>query len=362
MKNKTAITAVLGLGLIILFMTSNPQTATDNTTHKATIKNVIASDDTSQTLEIAFVSGPQKGTTQKIVNDESFSAYKRVFDKGDTVLITQNPETNDSYISDYVRTPQLLVLFIVFAVITLLITGLQGFGALVGMGASFVVIFKLILPAILAGYSPLLTVIGASALIIPLIFYPSHGINKKTNIAVVSTLLTLIITGGIATFFANYTHLTGLASEEANFLSLDVASKIDFQGLILAGILISILGVLDDITVSQASVVQQLKLTKKNIKFSELFERAMIVGRDHIASLVNTLILVYAGAALPLLLLFLEKQSTLASTINLEFMAEEIVRTLIGSIAIILAVPITTFLAAMTSVKGVKVEEHHHCH
>ena len=213
---------------------------------------------------------------------------------------------------------------------------------------------------ILQGHSPVLVAILGSVLIIPLTFYPSHGVNRKTNIAIVSTFLTLVIAGLLASFFSDFTHLTGLASEESNFLKIGTAEQIDFQGLILAGILISILGILDDITISQASIVQQLKLAKPDIQFTELFGRALSVGRDHIASLVNTLILVYTGASLPLLLLFLDQSVGFQSIINLEFMAEEVVRTLIGSVALILAVPITTVLAAFSSTKDVEVDHSHH--
>lgn len=363
MKKQKFSNLILGVLFIAILMISGVFNTSDSNADKdqfnAEIVRVISSTETNQTLEVKLQNGPMKGQVKVIENDELYSENRRIFKDGDEVVVVHLPEQEAFYISEYQRFNQLLYLFILFIVVSLLITGTQGIGALIGMGLSFLVIFKLVLPLILAGNSPVLVAILGAALIIPLTFYPSHGISKKTNIAVVSTLVTLVIAGLLATFFADYSHLTGLASEELIYLKIETFKDIDFQGLVLAGILISILGILDDITISQASIVQQLKLAKKNIQFPELFSRAMAVGRDHIASLVNTLILVYAGASLPLLLLFMDHENNFKSVMNLEFIAQDVVSTLIGSIALILAVPITTLLAAFISTKGVKVEEHH---
>jgi uncharacterized membrane protein len=152
-------------------------------------------------------------------------------------------------------------------------------------------------------------------------------------------------------FFVKFGHLTGLSSEEASFLKLETVQQIDFKGLLLAGMMIGLLGVLDDITIAQAAVVQQLLDTNKKFSVFELYRRAMNVGRDHIASMVNTLVLVYAGASLPLLLLFLDFSQPLTQVMNYEFLAEEIIKTLLGSIALIMAVPITTLLASFILVR-----------
>jgi len=158
----------------------------------------------------------------------------------------------------------------------------------------------------------------------------------------------LIITGVLAGFFVESAKLTGFASEEAGFLQIARGGTINIKGLLLAGIIISTLGVLDDVTVSQSSIVNQLKETDKNLSFEKLYQRAMKVGQDHISSMVNTLVLVYTGAALPLFLLFIDNPHPFLEVINYEIVADEIVRTLVGSIGLILAVPITTFIAAMT--------------
>jgi uncharacterized membrane protein len=296
-----------------------------------------------------------------IAHDTAAFLNPRIYQEGDMVTIVKLAE-DQFYIQDYSRHRSLIWLFGIFVVIVLIVTRSQGLGALAGMFFSFLVIFRFILPQILHGQDPVLTAITGAALIIPAVFYLSHKLNKKTTIAVVSTLITLVITGIIATLAANASHLTGTASEEASFLSLTAASTIDFQGLVLAGLIISILGILDDITISQASIVYQLKSAKKNIKFKEAYARAMAVGRDHISSLVNTLILVYTGASLPLLLLFLDKSQKFTNILNLEFIAEEIVRTLVGSIGLVLAVPITTVLACIFLTGKEKDCDGQHCH
>jgi uncharacterized membrane protein len=165
--------------------------------------------------------------------------------------------------------------------------------------------------------------------------------------AVAGTLIALGITGVLASIFVQSSHLTGFASDEANYLMVARHGTIDIHGLLLAGIIIGLLGVLQDITISQAAIVYQLKDATHSIKPIELFSRAMDVGRDHIASMSNTLILVYAGVSLPLLLLFVNSPLPFSQVINFELIAEEIVRTLVASIGLIIAVPITTLLTTL---------------
>jgi uncharacterized membrane protein len=213
------------------------------------------------------------------------------------------------------------------------------------MGISFLIIIGFILPQIYAGYNPVLIALLGSFFIVPVTFYLSHGLNKKTTIALLGTVISLVITGFLAKAFIDFGRLTGFASEEAGFLQFSRGDVLNIKGLVLAGIIIGVLGVLDDITVAQSAVVEKLKEANPRIGDKKLFTKAMSVGRDHIASMVNTLILVYTGAALPLLLLFVDNTAPFTQIINYEIIAEEIIRTLVGSIGLILAVPITTFLA-----------------
>jgi len=329
--------------LIVGFQTLKQKTV-DQSMFKAEVLLVEEQEGAYQKLKLK----DELGKTFFVENDESYQANPRLFSVGDKVLV----DAKNLYIVDYNRSNTLFGLFMLFVVTVLVVAGWQGIGALLGLGFSFLVLFYFVLPQILNGAEPVLTAIIGSLLIIPLTFYSSHGVNRKTSVAILGTVLTLVMAGILASIFADLAHITGLASEESNFLSLDAAAHVNFQGLVLAGMLISILGVLDDITISQASVVQQLKSAKQKISNTELFTRAMRVGRDHISSMVNTLILVYTGASLPLLLLFLDYSQPFSQLINYEFMSEEIVRTLVGSISLILAVPITTFLAVFLAGKN----------
>ena len=265
---------------------------------------------------------------------------------GNKLMIYQADEET-FFIADQVRTDALLILFVIFIFMVLLISKWRGLGSLLGMAFSFLVIIYFILPKIAEGNNPILIAILGSLMIIPATFYPSHGVNSKTTVAVFSTLLALLVTGFLANFFINFAKLSGLSSEEAGFLQVMYPGLLNMKGLLLAGVIIGVLGVLDDITVSQASIVQQLKIANPNLKTGELYIRAMQVGHDHISSMVNTLVLVYAGASLPLLLLFNDAARPFAEIINYEIIADEIVRTLVGSIGLILAVPISTFLAVI---------------
>lgn len=300
----------------------------------------------------------QNGEKISIKNNFTAFANEKVYAVGDKVVLDNYED--GFYIVDYVRKPALALLFGLFVVVVLLVNRRKGIYSLLSMGFSFLVLFKLLLPLLLIGVDPVLAVLLGAGLMLPVIFYLSHGFNRKTTIAMVGTLVTLTITGILATIFTEVAKLSGLATEEAGFLKQVAGANINFQGLLLAGMIISILGVLDDVTITQTSVVEQLKASKNRITFKELYTRSMSVGRDHIASVVNTLILVYAGASLPLLLLFVDaSQQSIGQILNLDFMAEEIVRTLVGSIGLVLAVPITTLFASFVYNRVKKLELDH---
>jgi len=280
----------------------------------------------------------------------SLQKYK----SGDNVVVfySKSPEGDEYfYISDYVRRAPLFLLLIIFVVVTLIIAKWRGFSSILGMGFSFLVIFKFILPKILAGANPISVAIIGSFFIIPITFYLSHGLNKKTTVAILGTIISLVITGILAGVFVDAAKLTGFASEEAGFLQVFRQGQVNIKGILLAGIIIGVLGVLDDVTVSQSAIVFQLKKVNSNMKSGQLYKKAMDVGKDHISSMVNTLVLVYTGASLPLLLLFIDNPHPFLEVINYEILADEIVRTLVGSIGLVLAVPITTFIACLSVVE-----------
>lgn len=319
-------------------------------TQEATISKILETGKTFENNEIYQYQRLQLSTagseTFEITNSESPMSRWTPYAVGEQVIITQQPD-NSWVISDYVRRPALIQLFTLFAILVIVVGRWWGVRSLVSLVISFGIIFGLILPLIMNGFNPLIVTLLGSVLIIPGTFYLSHGWQPKTHVAVVGTLISLTIAGLLAVAFVNKAHLTGYADEEASFLSIQTQDSIDVRGLLLAGIIISLLGTLDDITVSQASFVRQLKEANPKLSLAELFRRGMSVGKDHIASLVNTLILVYTGASLPLLLLFLDSNTSWHQLFNLEIIADEGVRTLVGSIGIVLAAPITTLLAAV---------------
>lgn len=309
---------------------------------------VIHDKDGQGVIEVRITEGPLKGKTYKITLTESKKGVSS-FKKGENVIvqISKNPQTGQEvvYITDYLRTSPLLLLLFLFLLTVFSIGRLKGFLSFVGMIFSFIIIGNLIIPNIIAGNDPVLISLFGALLIMPVTFYIAHGFNKKTTIALVATFISLVVTALLAFIFVYLTRLTGFASEEAIYVQNIKAGAINIKNLLLAGIIIGALGVLDDITISQAAIVEKLRQANRTWNFRELYKHSMEVGRDHIASLVNTLVLVYAGASLPLFLLFYNTNLSPTLIVNQEIVATEIVRTLVASIGIISAVPITTFLA-----------------
>ena len=276
---------------------------------------------------------------------------------GETILLTisQMPDGRVSaFFADFVRTRPLLLLFMAFITLSVLISGWKGVRSLIGLGASFLVITGYILPRILAGEDPVLVSITGAFFILAFTLYITYGWTLKTHAAVLGTLVALIITGLLASFTLDFTRLTGFGSEDALFLLQQSEVQLNLRGLVLGGILIGALGVLDDLVITQSSVIFEIKHTAEHsgtpLRFWDLYQRGMRVGRDHVAATVNTLVLAYTGATLPTLLLFSLSGQDFTYLVNLEFVTEEIVRTLVGSIGLITAVPLATGLAAFFAI------------
>ncbi len=271
--------------------------------------------------------------------------------KDDKVLVSamSGPEGETVfYIIDHVRLGILYWLAGLFALSLFFVGGRRGLYDLLSLAISFLVIMKLILPLILRGYSPLLVSILGAIIILALIVYITWGFTRKANVAILSLAISLLFTGVLAVLFVYLSQLKGSSNEEISYLVSLNHMAIDFRGLLLAGIIIGILGVLDDVVISQISVVEQLRKANAKLPDWHLFKRSMAVGVDHISSMTNTLFLAYAGVSLPLLLLFIlkvEPFTGVAQVINSEMIATEIVRTLAGSIGLVLSVPIATLLA-----------------
>lgn len=313
------------------------------------VQSIKRSSRTIKQVTATIISGKLSGRQVKIEDNVLPTSHILTYKKGDHIILTysKNPSGKEFfYITDYDRKPALIALTILFILAILLVARKQGVAAIVSMIISFFFIVKLIIPPILSGNNPLTITLIISFFVIPITYYITHGFHKKTTVAIAATAITLIFVGLLSYFFSIFAKLTGFSSEEAAFLQ-NMKSSINIQSILLSGIIIGGLAVLNDITIGQASTVASLHASNPKLTRHELYNHAMTVGRDHVASLVDTLVLVYAGAALPLFLLFYHSPVELFLILNQEVIATEIVRTLVTSIGIIAAVPITTYLACL---------------
>jgi uncharacterized membrane protein len=293
--------------------------------------------------------GPHRGETVDL--PEFGGDYGSRLEPGDRVVLAYVGGEDAGagwYFEDFARRRPMLLLAVVFAAAVLLLGRWRGVFSLVGLAFSLVLLVRFVLPSILEGHDPVAVAVVGAAAVMFVALYLAHGFNVRTTSAVAGTLASLLLIGVLSNLFVGATELTGLASEESGFLRA-LAGNIDIHGLLLGGIVIGSLGVLDDVTVTQASAVWELSLANTTYGFRQLYGAAVRIGRDHIASTVNTLVLAYAGASLPLLVLFTLSNRPLDQVLTGEVVAQEIVRTLVGSVGLVAAVPITTALTAFVA-------------
>ncbi|MGA5068886.1 YibE/F family protein [Streptomyces exfoliatus] len=295
---------------------------------------------------IEVTSGPEKGRRfTEIVQPDA----PRQLDEGQKVVVAYAPDAPRDLqysVTDVNRKIPLAVLAGIFALVVVLVGRMRGVMALIALVASFLVLTFFILPAILQGSNPLVVAIVGSSAIMLIALYMCHGLSARTSVAVLGTLISLLLIGLLGSVFIGWASLSGNTDDNTGLIH-GLYPSIDMSGLLLAGIIIGSLGVLDDVTVTQTSAVWELHQADPGMGPRALYRAAIRIGRDHIASVVNTLVLAYAGAALPLLLLFSIAQSSMGTVANSELVAEEIVRTLVGSIGLVASVPVTTALAAL---------------
>jgi uncharacterized membrane protein len=313
--------------------------------------------DTCRRVDVAISTGPDSGATTAV--ETGTGGLDPELAVGDQVRVAPQVTSEGEQTSagaplytlaDFERRAPMLWLVLAFAALVVVFGRLRGALSLVGLAASLTVVTLFIVPAILAGEPPLaVAIVGALAVMfvtIPL----AHGLGPKGVAAMLGTSVSLLLTAALAALFTEMTHLTGLASEETTLLQLNGAS-FSPEGLLLAGMVIGALGVLDDMTVSQASTVMALRAANPSMGARQLLGAGLRVGRDHVSATVNTLVLAYVGAALPVLLIFSSGATGFAEAANFEIVAAEIVATLVGSIGLIAAAPITTALAAAFAVR-----------
>ncbi|MFJ6696769.1 YibE/F family protein [Streptomyces sp. NPDC091272] len=295
---------------------------------------------------VEVTSGADKGRTfTEIVQPGA----PRQLEQGQGVVVAYAPDAPRELqysVTDVDRKLPLTVLAGIFAVAVVIVGRMKGVMALVALVASFTILTLFILPAILQGSNPLVVaVVGASAIML-IALYACHGLNARTSVAVLGTLVSLLLIGLLGSLFIGWAFLSGNIDDSTGLIHT-LYPSIDMSGLLLAGVIIGSLGVLDDVTVTQTSAVWELHQADPTMGPRALYRAGIRIGRDHIASVVNTLVLAYAGAALPLLLLFSIAQSSVGTVANSELVAQEIVRTLVGSIGLVASVPVTTALAAL---------------
>jgi len=311
-----------------------------------------------QTLRVEILEGEFEGL--KLVLDYGKTQLRPAgldLKPGDRVFLTVGRGVNNTLqtqFQDFRRTGPLLILFATFVAFSVLISGWKGVRGLLGMGVSIAVIILYIIPQILAGKDPILVSVSGAFFLLAVTLYLVYGWTLKTHAAVLGTFFSLILTALLAGYFVDLTRLTGYGSENALFLMQQSAGTINMQGLVLGGMLIGALGVLDDLVITQASVVFEIFSLNPELSIRALYRRSMRVGQDHVAATVNTLVLAYAGAALPMFLLFSISGVQIGYLLNLEYVAEEVVRTMVGSLGLIAAVPLTTYLSSLIAKRSTR--------
>lgn len=338
-------------------------------------KEEIAEDGTKtyiQTVELKGLENPWKDQLITVDNSEFNTLGPKSYQKGDVMLMVDNKDDSGKdhfVIADFVRETPLYILGFIFIALVALIGKKKGLMALLSLILSFLVIVYFMIPQIANGADPVL-ISAIGAIIITIItLYLTYGFNYFSHLGAISVIASLLITVIMSQFFSDLTKLTGKAEESVTYLTQLLGPNFNARGLLLAGFIIGALGILDDVIINQLSLIEELHKADKNLSSLELFKRGLKVGVDHISAIVNTLFLAYTGASLPLLLLFVADKSvqySFTSVINMEIITTEIVRTLTGSIGIVLSVPISTFFAAVFIPRFIKkrnaVTHMHHAH
>ncbi|MFC7343715.1 YibE/F family protein [Saccharopolyspora griseoalba] len=300
------------------------------------------------TLQVEMQDGPRPGQTIEQVMPTDPGTPR--FAVGDQVVLSYsgtNPQDPSSFqVVDFQRGTPLLVLALVFVAAVLVLARWQGVKALIGLALSLAVLIGFVLPAILAGENPLLVAVAGAGATMFAALYLAHGVSARTSAAVLGTMVSLALIGALSAAFSAATNLTGLDEDTSSLIGL-LGVPIDARGLLLAGIVIGALGALDDVTVTQTSAVWELRAANPNLSWRQLYGAGLRIGRDHASSAVNTLVLAYAGAALPMLLAYTLSGRSFGEIVSSQTVAQEVVRTLVGSIGLVAAIPVTTALAAL---------------
>ncbi|HBL39603.1 TPA: hypothetical protein DDZ10_02935 [Candidatus Uhrbacteria bacterium] len=347
---KYLLATVLLLTPVSAFAQTPTETNSSTREFQATVETIQTDEEVDGLRHVVFDARDEDGATYTIDTADSYVEGLRFnLRAGQNILLQKvviQDQVDGVYFVDVVRTARLGWLFALFALAAIAVGLARGALALAGLAVTLAVVFAWIFPRILGGADPLTTTVIGSVVILAVNMHLTHGFRRSTLLAFSSTIVGLGLVVLFAEAFTTFAHLSGLASEEATFLLFGSDGAIDPRGILLSGIILGAVGVFDDIAITQTETVQELREMNVRIGSRELFSRAMRVGRHHIASVVNTLVLAYVGVAMPLFLLFLLGDNIPGwRFINEELVAEEIVRTLAGTLALVLLVPISTWFA-----------------
>ena len=297
------------------------------------------------TAQVRLTDGPDEGRTITTALPSGVGAP--VLETGDAVVLIHSPGSNPELeygVIDHQRSTQLWVLLAAFALSVIAFGRWRGLSALVGLAFTFAVLVAFVVPAILDGKPPLAVAIIGCAVIVLVVLYLTHGFGRTTTVALIGTLVSLVLTGLLSALAVTAMQLTG-ASDESSFM-VGQTHGVDVRGLLLASILIGSLGVLDDVTITQSVTVEELAAASPTADAWVIYRAATRIGRAHIASVINTIVLAYAGASLPILVLILALDDPIGDILTDQLIATEIVRSAVGTMGLIAAVPVTTAAAA----------------
>ncbi|MBM3231557.1 YibE/F family protein [Candidatus Peregrinibacteria bacterium] len=303
-----------------------------------------------QQVRLRLTSGPDAGTEFSTENGILNDREDMRMSEGETIVVRKLIKSDGSveYLTaEKYRLPTVIWIGVFFLILTVLFGGWMGLTSIGGLVVSILILALYVVPGIASGGNPMTISLIGSFGIACTSLYLAHGFSKRTSVALLSTLTTLGIAATLSIVFVHLAKLFGMGTEESMYLQSGVLQNVNLRGLLLGGIIIGCLGVLDDVTTAQTAAIDEIRKANPSLTPTQLWKAGLSVGREHIASLINTLALAYAGASLPLLLLFKTNEGyPLWVTLNSEFLSEEIIRTLVGSATLLFAVPISTWFAA----------------
>ena len=303
-----------------------------------------------QTMSVKVLEGTYKGQEFSVTYGKAqLRSDNFRFTAGDKIYVMIGKDQSGNLVAtytDYDRSSVLLILLVVFILAVIAMGRWKGVGSIISLCISMFIIFTYIIPHVLSGENPVTVSLIGSGILLGISLYLTYGWNLKTHASVISMILTLLITGALTALFVNLSRLTGYGDENTLYLIQLSSVQINPQGLLLGGMIIGTLGILDDLVTSQSAAVVEIFGANPTLTFKQTFLRAIHIGQDHVAATVNTLVLAYTGASLPLLLVFTLVNGSFRYLLNTEMLAEEIVRTLVGSLGLVAAVPISTLIAA----------------